>query len=322
MIYNLVAFLFVLASSLDAGEVSAFGAGDITSANPYGLTSAEKHILTNKKKLDKFDTNVKGVKNNIDMISERIDGLESILEGDSQKLHKTTNSLVQINNSIELNAKNITQLDQSNINIKIVIEKLIEDQLNIIANQDLIKKNLEQLKTAQDNLTQSVNKINSEYISEKELKSNMLQFVTKKEFDRLLELLDKQTLKASTVNNGSNSKAQMMKEAKAYYEKLYFKDAIPIYEKLVSLNYKPAESNYMLGEMWYVREKYEKAISYFKTSAMLYDKGKWMPDLLLHSAISFEKINDLDNAATFYNTLIDMYPDTKQAKTAQKNILN
>jgi len=320
MIYNLVAFLFVLASSLDAGEVSAFGAGDISSPNPYGLTSAEKHILTNKKKLDKFDTNVKGVKSNIDMISERIDGLESILEGDSQKLYKTTNSLVKINNSIELNTKNITQLDQSNINIKLVIEKLIEDQLNIIANQDVIKQNIKQLKTTQDSLTKSVNKINLAYVSEKELKSNMSQFVTKQEFDKLVSLIDKKskTNKAKV----SKSKAQMMKEAKAYYEKLYFNDAIPIYEKLVSLNYKPAESNYMLGEMWYVREKYEKAISYFKTSAMLYDKGKWMPDLLLHSAISFEKINDLDNAATFYNTLIDMYPDTKQAKTAKKNILN
>ncbi len=323
MIYNrLLVFIFILASNLDAGEISAFGAGDISSATPYGLTSAEKHILKNKKKLDSFDTNVKGVKSNIEMIGERIDGLESILEGDSQKLHKTTNSLSKIKTNIELNSKNITQLDQSNKNAKIVIEKLIEDQLQMLNNHETFQKNQAILKKDIDNLTKLVNKINSVYVSENELKSNMSQFVTKKEFDKFVELIDKQNKASKKAKKLSKSKAQMMAEAKTLYKKQYFTKAIPIYEELVRLNYKPAESNYMLGEMWYVRKEYKKALSYFRTSATLYDKGKWMPDLLLHSAISFENINDLDNASSFYNTLIDMYPDTKQAKEAQKNILN
>jgi TolA-binding protein len=45
-----------------------------------------------------------------------------------------------------------------------------------------------------------------------------------------------------------------------------------------------------------------------------------MPKLLLHSAISFEKLGDVDNASSFYSTLIDVYGDTKEAKIAKKKL--
>jgi TolA-binding protein len=111
-----------------------------------------------------------------------------------------------------------------------------------------------------------------------------------------------------------------MKEAKEQYEKKYFKYAIPKFEQLISLNYKPAESNFYLGQMWYVRKKYDLAISHFKKSAILYDKAAYMPTLLLHSAISFEKTKDKENAKSFYSTLIDLYPDSKESKIAEKNL--
>jgi TolA-binding protein len=89
---------------------------------------------------------------------------------------------------------------------------------------------------------------------------------------------------------------------------------------LIAANYKPAESNYYLGEIWYYRKDYAKAISYFKKSALLYDKADWMPKLLLHSAISFEKTGDFKNAASFYETLMTNYPESKEAKSADKNL--
>jgi len=45
-----------------------------------------------------------------------------------------------------------------------------------------------------------------------------------------------------------------------------------------------------------------------------------MPTLLLHSAISFENTKDKDNAKSFYSTLIDLYPDSSEAKVAKKNL--
>jgi TolA-binding protein len=111
-----------------------------------------------------------------------------------------------------------------------------------------------------------------------------------------------------------------MDEAISLFKKDYFTKAIPMFEELIALNFKPAANNYYLGEIWYYRDKYNDAISHFKTSAMLYDKADYMPKLLLHSAISFEKVKDFANAANFYSSLIDIYPDSKEAKTAVKNL--
>lgn len=113
----------------------------------------------------------------------------------------------------------------------------------------------------------------------------------------------------------------MLDEAKRLFKKDYFTKAIPMFETLVEQKYKPAESNFYLGEIWYYRKQYEKAIAYFKKSAVLYDKASWMPKLLLHSAISFEMTKDYTNAKTFYGTLIDVYPNSEEAKIATKNIL-
>ena len=112
----------------------------------------------------------------------------------------------------------------------------------------------------------------------------------------------------------------LLKEAKSDFDSKKYEASTPKYEKLLEANYKPAEVNYYLAENWYMRKKYDAAISYYKKSAMLNDKAAYMPTLLLHSAISFEKTKDKDNAKSFYSTLIDLYPDSNEAKTAKQNL--
>jgi TolA-binding protein len=111
-----------------------------------------------------------------------------------------------------------------------------------------------------------------------------------------------------------------MAEVRILFKKDHFTKVLPLLEQLVEKNYRPAECNYYIGEIKYYRKKYEDALYYFKTSMMLYDKAKYLPKLLLHSAISFERIGDMTNADNFYTTLIEVYPDTKEAKEASKKI--
>ena len=106
-------------------------------------------------------------------------------------------------------------------------------------------------------------------------------------------------------------------EAKNDFDSKEYDKALPKYEKLVEVNYKPAEGNYYLGEIWYMRKKYDIAISHFKKSAILNDKAVYMPTLLLHSAISFGNVKDEENAKSFYNALIELYPNSNEAKTAK-----
>ncbi len=307
----------LIASTLSAAsEVSVFGAGNLNSNKPYGLTSTEKYILKNKKELGSIDTKVKSVKTTIESLNERIDGLESIYEGDSQKLNSTGIELSKVISNLENNT-NQTDLNQQAIEgLKNFANQLLLDQEEITTTN---KANLDSLKLAIESLTKLVNEINTSYVSSKELEKNMNQFVTTKEFE---SKLSKKTVKKTTKNSNlkDKSKKDLMVEARLLFKKDHFTKAIPILNYLLKSNYRPAESNYLLGEISYYRKKYKDAISYFKTSAILYDKAKYMPKLLLHSAISFEKTNDLSNATSFYNTIIDVYPASNEAKSASKNL--
>jgi len=307
----------LIASTLTAAsEVSVFGAGNLNSKKPYGLTSTEKYILKNKKELGSIDTKVKSVKTTIESLNERIDGLESIYEGDSQKLNSTTIELSKVISNLETTT-NQTDLNQQSIEgLKNFANQLLLDQEEISAAN---KSNLDSLKEAIESLTKLVNEINTSYVSSSEFKKNMNQFVTTEEFE---SKLSKKTTKKATkkTNFKDKSKKDLMVEARLLFKKDYFTKAIPILRYLLKVNYRPAESNYLLGEISYYRKNYKDAISYFKTSAILYDKAKYMPKLLLHSAISFEKTNDLSNATSFYNTIIDVYPASNEASTALKNL--
>ncbi len=84
--------------------------------------------------------------------------------------------------------------------------------------------------------------------------------------------------------------------------------------------YKPAASNYYLGEIAYYTKKYKDAIFFYKKSASLYDQASYIDVLLLHTAISLEKIGDKAQAKIFYRNIIDNYPDKKSAKIAKEKL--
>ena len=72
--------------------------------------------------------------------------------------------------------------------------------------------------------------------------------------------------------------------------------------------------------MYYHEKNYEDAIFYFKESWSLYDESEFMPVLLLHSAISLEKLGKQSEANTFYQSLIDSYPNTEEASQAKQKL--
>ncbi|VAY86446.1 TPR repeat containing exported protein; Putative periplasmic protein contains a protein prenylyltransferase domain [hydrothermal vent metagenome] len=152
------------------------------------------------------------------------------------------------------------------------------------------------------------------------------QYVTKKEFNKLVKFINKQVpdnkQKTRKVKHKKTNKSNktLLSEAKKLFEKRLFKKSKRIFTKLIEKKYKPAVCNFYLGEIWFFRKKYKDAIYRFKTSMTLYSKANYIPKLLLHSAISFEKTNDLKNARNFYETLIDVYPGTKEAQEAQNKL--
>ncbi|MEA2049654.1 MAG: hypothetical protein U9O56_02830 [Campylobacterota bacterium] len=300
----------VLLFSLSAyAEISMFGAGALDSKNPYGLTETEKVIVKNKKILSDNQKRIKKVDTSISDLSQRIDGLESIYDGDSQKLNKLyLNFNKHIKDLKEI--RNLNKLSDNEQNRKLLY---IENSLSDLRDEVKINiTNIDNLKKSFDKIVVLVNDINSKY-------------VTKTEFNKLIEILDKkesqkQVSKKNNTPKYNKTKKELIEEVRVLFKKDYFTKALPILEYLIKNNYRPAECNFYVGEIKFYRDKYKDALYFFKKSMLLYDKAKYLPKLLLHSAISFEKTGQDDNALKFYTTLLEVYPDTIEAKEASKKI--
>lgn len=306
---NKIIFAFLIISSfLYAQERSMFGAGDLESDSPYGLTSSEKVIVKNKrilveneKKIKNVDGKIANISTNINQFNESIEAINSLVEGNGVKLNKINinlnNKINKIENNINLLKKNFQEDIQN---------ELVDLNNNINTN----KSNIKTLQNSFKDIVSLLNKINKDYVS-------------KNDFNKLLHMLDKKESKKSIIKKEkkfSKNNKKLIAKARVLFKKDYFTKALPILEHLIEKRYRPAECNFLVGEIKFYRKKYKEAISYFKTSMLLYDKSKYLPKLLLHSAISFEKIKDNENAKNFYSTLIDIYPESDEAKEASKKI--
>jgi len=305
---RIISFFILSIVFLSAKEISVLGAGDIDSSSPYGLTKTEKAILKNSKKIKSFSNKIHSIELSQEEIIEKLEGISSVYESDSKSLYKTKRSITSIHNNIEANKINISNInshiDKNTNNIKILEEKIDTFILVQKKNNILVEKSLE-------DITKLINSINMNYVSKKEF-DELVSFVNKTK-----RTYKKVVTKKTTVKRTNK---ETLKVAIKLYNKNYLTKSKPLFENLVRKKYKPAQSNYYLGEIYFYKKKYKDAIHHFKTSMMLYDEASYIPKLLLHSAISFEKTNDKDNAINFYGTLVDAYPETKEAKIAQKNL--
>jgi len=309
----LIAPIFIGALLLNANEISMFGAGDLNSEKPYGLDKTEKAIYDNKKNLENITYKYNSLKSNFEEISEKLQGFNSVYENDSANLNKTRKSLSGIDSNINLNNSNIENLQHvSKINSDSIIslEKRIDSFISLQSENNInVEKSLKRI-------TYLLNKINNNYIN-------------KNEFNELVEFVNgnKKSISKSTSNKKRTKKTvskisnnEKFTNAKVMVSKMWLTKSIPLWNDLVRANYKPAEVNFYLGEVRYGKKQYKKAISHYKKSMMLNDEADYIARLLLHSAMSFEKTNDDENAINFYSTIVDAYENTKEAKIAKKQL--
>ena len=159
-------------------------------------------------------------------------------------------------------------------------------------------------------LSQTVDTINNSY-------------VTKDEVKKMLAGSRPVTSSLSNSNLGSpveSNSADIYRKGVQLFSKRSYSASKEKFEEVLARNYKPASSNYYLGEIAYYTHNYSDAIAYYKQSASLYDKASYMPVLYLHTAISLGKTGQKAQAKGFYQYVIDNYPNTRSAKIARKRL--
>ena len=165
-------------------------------------------------------------------------------------------------------------------------------------------------------LTGMIDEINAKYVSKDELQVALGKKSTVKSSTKSTN----KTTKKDTISG--KTKATLYSEGVRHFVKKRYTEAKQRFEITDKKGYKPAASNYYMGEIAYYTKKYEDAIFYFKKSAGLYDKASYIDTLLLHTAVSLEKTGDKGQAKAFYENIIENYKGKKTATIAKKRLKN
>lgn len=323
--------IFLLFFSLIwAEEPSAF---ELQSGN------TKKELQSIKDKEEQQSNRIFTLENRIKELETSLEGLKSIYEGHSRNI-KDIND--KINTSDDENKTNIKKDD---------IQSLQEQVSNNAKNIELLKNSLDtithSISQVQEMLSNEINKQNSN--ATKSIDTNKAIKPVDANATKPIKAnnVDKAIKQTSNDNNATNPKAttskplkdtnkdssdisfdkdttrrgDIFKEARRLTYAKKFNEAIVRYKWFIEIDYKKAESNYMLGNIAYEQNYYNDAIYYYKESAILDDKAIYMPRLLLNTANSFRVLKDTENAKKFYNSLLSLFPNSSEAKEA-KNQLN
>ncbi|MDR1007858.1 MAG: hypothetical protein LBL65_04750 [Campylobacteraceae bacterium] len=283
---------FLLISVLNA-EPSAFDAGKFDSNSPYGLTDSEKYLLNINKKTEDLSLELKRFKNTIDATIEKSDGVISLLDSLNGKIASISQTIQTIDaNQTEQNT-DIAKL-KNDIN---ELEKYAKESRNIeITNQQTVKSVLAELTSMVDTLSANYAALDKRITT--------------------LEGKKNQTVTVQSQFSANISSEELSKEGEKLLTNREYSNSKKYFSELISRGYKPARNNYMLGEAEYFSENWSEAIVNYKKSVKLYDKADYMPRLLYHTAISFDKLSDTANANQFYKLLKTSYPESKEAKAS------
>lgn len=282
----------ILAATSIFAEVSVFDAGNINTDNPYGLTENEKVLLNNKKKVDRLDQNIGTMQSDVSLVQENIEGVKSLLDSINQRILAIETRVNELENGLN-SQKATTAKDITNL------KSLIK------ANQTKQNEDVKKITTALSELTSL---IDSKHPKDTNQKSNL------ESKDKKTDTNNQKSQHLKQLDNMAGADLLAMAD-KAYKAKEYLK-ASECFTVLISKNYKPAYSNFMLGEIEYFNKSYKTAVPYYEKSVAISQKGNYMPKLLYHTAISFDKIGDTKSANKFYKALKQAYPDSAEAKAA------
>ncbi|MDR2151739.1 MAG: tetratricopeptide repeat protein [Helicobacteraceae bacterium] len=280
---------FVLtAGVLLAAEPSAFRAGNVNSAEPYGLTDSEKSIRANKQTIERLEKRIFALEQQIDKLTELVEGMSAVNKANSE-------------------AFAALKRDSS---------KYEEQSQLIVDSEAKNKKQLDALVTRQDALEKQVNKSLSDQAKNQEKLAKALEnTVTKTQLEKAIRALGG----VSGEFEGQQPET-LLSEARKLIDSREYDAAYNRLSYLLGKQYKPAETSFYLGTVYYFQENNEKALEAFKASANADGKAKYMPVLLYYSGICHERLKNNADARKFYETLIKLYPEHNTIEGAKKRL--
>lgn len=318
-----------------AQEPSAFNAGG---------------LAPKKSEYELFNEKLFNLSNRLKALEESQEGLKSVFGSYTQKIQNNSHQISAINQKKEVEAKNSLDIAsmkaQVDENFKVQNENIDKIKESIATLSALIEKTNKQTKEEIDGLRDEIEALQGVFGSEKStlnkekenqdksgdvsavksdeklLKETSSDSLSKEEKDRKIVKTDKESKEKKDKEKVSKTPADAFRIGEDSFVNKEYEVAKENLEFAIRNAYKPAKSNYLLGEIAFVEKRYEDAIYYYRTSATRYDKADYMPRLMLNSAKSFKATKDEESAKKFLDTLVALYPKSQEAIEAKKILTN
>ena len=79
-------------------------------------------------------------------------------------------------------------------------------------------------------------------------------------------------------------------------------------------------AQFWIGETYYLKKDYERAIIEYEKAIVRYPEGDKIPSAIFKQALSFLELNDRTNARSLLKRVIEKYPRSDQAEMARKRL--
>lgn len=248
-------------------------------------------------------------------------GLQSLYDAQNQKIQKLSNDLESQNIYAQETRSKLEILSEQVEQMKSTQKRYGENLQGFVKLLDGLGEKIKELSSVSSNLNDLILR---EFASVREELQKQAEVILKDqeniqklslEIEKLYE--DRKKIQERNAFKNPNKKAEVLKEAKKMYADKQFEDSRVRFAWLLEQGYQKAESNYYLGQIAFAQNKYEEAIYYYKESAVANDKASYMPTLMLHTIKSFQALKDEDSAKKFIESLLALYPNSKEAKEAK-----
>jgi tol-pal system protein YbgF len=79
-------------------------------------------------------------------------------------------------------------------------------------------------------------------------------------------------------------------------------------------------AQFWIGETYYLKKDYEKAILEYEKAIVKYPEGDKIPAAMFKQALSFLELRDRTNARNLFKRVIEKYPRSDQAEMAKRRL--
>jgi tol-pal system protein YbgF len=258
-----------------------------------------------------------------------------ILDRGLDVLQSQINSLRKENNSIK---NEISDLRMENQKLKADLSLRVENvrsefqtlSTRIEEYQELFKrpsKEMDRFKEEMEGRLRTIEekkKTQEEKLKEiedrlKELDGRITGSTSKRESERLAST--KETL--SELKGVSTGMGELYKDAYETFHRGDLEGARRKFEAFLK-QYSNTElsdnAQFWIGETYYLKKDYEKAILEYEKAIVKYPEGDKIPAALFKQAFAFLELGDKTNARNLFKRLIEKYPQSDQAAIAKKKL--